>query len=119
MRIDNKLKNLIQKSILGFATTYKDKPNAVAIGCVKVIEPDTLIITNNYMNKTKKNLLKNKNVALVVWNKQGTKGYQLKGKANYMTKGKWLKFVKNMKENKGMSAKAAILVKVKEIYKLA
>ncbi|UZE94029.1 MAG: pyridoxamine 5'-phosphate oxidase family protein [Candidatus Pacearchaeota archaeon] len=119
VRIDKKLKNLIQKNILAFATSYSKKPNVVAIACVKVTGPDTLVITDNYMNKTKKNLLKNKNVAIVVWNKKGTIGYQLKGKANYITKGKWLKFVKNMKENKEMPAKAAIIVKVKEVYKLA
>jgi len=118
-KIDKNLKELLENNTLAFATSYNDAPNVIAIGCVKVISENELIITDNYMNKTKSNLLKNKNIALVVWNKGCDAGYQLKGEADYMTKGKWFDFVKNMEENKGMPAKAAILVKIKEIFKLA
>lgn len=39
------------------------------------------------------------------------------GKAEYYSKGKWKNYVKEMKGNKGMPAKGAILVSVKEIIK--
>lgn len=117
--INPELKKLISENVLAFATSHRDTPNVVAVGYVKIVLKDELIITDNYMNKTKNNLLRNRNVALVVWNKEGTLGYQLKGKAGYLTEGKWLDFVKNMKENKGMPSKAAILVKITEVYRLA
>ena len=119
VKIDNTLKNLIERNPIAFSTCYKNKPNVIYVSCVKIISKDTLLITDNYMSKTKKNLFKNKNIALVVCNSKGNCGYQLKGKANYLIRGKWLTFVKNMRENKEMPTKAAILIKVKEIYKLA
>jgi predicted pyridoxine 5'-phosphate oxidase superfamily flavin-nucleotide-binding protein len=117
--INPELKELIENNILAFATTGQDRPNVVAVGCVKVVSENELIVTDNYMNKTKSNLLNNKHVAIVVWNKEGNLGYQLKGEADYIVEGKWQEFVKEMEENKGMPAKAAILVNIKEIYKLA
>ena len=68
------------------------------------------------MRTTSKNLIKNKNVCLAVWNKN--KGYKLIGKANYFNSGKWKKFVGNMKENKGLPAKGAILIGIRKIIKL-
>jgi predicted pyridoxine 5'-phosphate oxidase superfamily flavin-nucleotide-binding protein len=80
---------------------------------------DKILITDNYMNKSKQNLAKNNKVAVVAWSKDEEEGYQFKGTAQYLTEGKWKKFVEQMEENKGLSAKAAVLVTVKEIYRLA
>ncbi len=80
---------------------------------MKVISKDEILITDNYMNQTIKDILKNNNVCLVAWNKK-LKGYKTIGKAKYYTIGKWKEFVEKMKENKGLPAKGAILVKVKK-----
>jgi hypothetical protein len=66
------------------------------------------------MNQTKKNILENNNVCLVVWDKK-LEGYKLIGKAKYYSEGKWKKYVERMKENKGLPAKGAILAKISEI----
>jgi len=60
------------------------------------------------------NLKDIKNICASVWNKEW-KGYKIIGVAKYFNKGKWLEYVKSMKENKGLPAKGAILIKVSKI----
>jgi predicted pyridoxine 5'-phosphate oxidase superfamily flavin-nucleotide-binding protein len=112
--ISKELKNLIEKNTLILATSYKDKPHCIAIGDAKVIDEDNLIITDNFMKETIKNIKKNKNISLIFWKGNA---YELRGIARYLTKGKWLDFVKKMPENKRLPAKGAILVNVKKIKK--
>lgn len=120
VKISQAQKKLIEKRVLGFATSDLDgKPNVIAVSAAKVIEEDKILITDNYMGKSRQNLLKNSQVAIVVWSKGEEEGYQFKGVVQYLTSGKWKKFVEEMKENKGLPAKAAVLVTIKEIYKLA
>ncbi|MBN2016117.1 pyridoxamine 5'-phosphate oxidase family protein [Candidatus Dojkabacteria bacterium] len=119
IKINNKQKALIESVALAFGTCNKQgKPNVVAVACVKVVDQDKILITDNFFNKTRKNLLENKNVALTVWNKEEEYGYQFKGPAEYFTEGKWKEIVDEMEENKGLAHKAAVLVTVKEVYKL-
>lgn len=120
IKINKAQKKLIESRVLGFASCdLNNKPNVIAVACVKVVGDDKILITDSYMNKSKQNLSKNKKVAVVVWSKDEEEGYQFKGTAQYIIKGKWKKFVEEMKENKGLPAKAAVLVTVKEIYRLA
>jgi len=95
----------------------KVKPNAIAVACAKVVG-DKIIITDNFMNQTVKDLRKNNRVCLLVWNKKW-QGYKIIGRAEYHQSGKWKKFVENMKENKGLPAKGAILVNIEKTIKLA
>lgn len=120
IKINQAQKKLIESRVLGFATCDLDnKPNVIAVACAKVVGNDKVLITDNYMDKSKQNLAKNNKVAVVVWSKDEEEGYQFKGTAQYLTTGKWKKFVEEMKENKGLPAKAAVLVTVEEIYRLA
>jgi hypothetical protein len=66
------------------------------------------------MNRTKDDIIKNNNVCLVVWDSD-FKGYKIIGKAEYFSSGDWIKYVKELKENEGLPAKGAILVKVEKI----
>lgn len=118
-KIDKLLRKIIEENPVAFATTDgNNNPHVIAVAYVKVVSPNQVIITDNYMKITLKNLRRNKNVALAVWDKKWN-GYQLKGTAEYFTSGKWKKFVENMKENKGLPTKGAIIVTVKNIHRLA
>ena len=122
-KIDKELKKLIEEEAIALATSYEDgNPHVILIGFAKVISQDEILITDNYMNETFKNLEKNNNVALAICNsdwKNNCIGYELKGTATYLKLGKWLDFVKKMPENKGMPAKGAILVKINKIKKVS
>lgn len=92
--------------------------NVVAIACCKVVGPDLILATDNYFNKTRKNLSENPRIALAVWSKDEKEGYQLKGEAQYLTSGKWKKAVDQDPDNEGLAHKAAVLIRVKEIWDL-
>jgi uncharacterized protein len=111
----SEIKNLIEKNPVTLATVMTDgKPNAIGVAYVKVVSDTELIITDNYMNQTLTDIQNNKNVCLLVWNKD-MKGYKIIGQAGYLSSGKWLDFVKDLPENKSLPAKGAILVKVDKI----
>ncbi len=118
--ITKQQKKLIENEVLAFATSnLENRPNVVAVACVKVVGPNQILITDNFMNKTRKNLEKNNKVAVAVWSKDWEEGYHFKGTAEYIAEGRWKGVVEEMKENEGLAHKAAVLVTVEEIYDLA
>ena len=115
-----KLKKIIENNDLALATVdLSNKPNVVFVCCAKVVSKNQILITDNYMHKTKQNILENKNISIAVSDTKLEKGYQLKGIANYYSSGKWLTAVKEFKENKNFPAKGAVLITIKEIIVLA
>ena len=122
MKIDSKLKRLIEGNALALATTDGKVPHVIAVGYPKVVGKNKVLITNIYMHKTIKNIKKNKNVAFAVWSRCWEKKcwvYTFQGTAKYCTAGKFFNFVCKMKENKGLKPRGAILVTTKNIKKLA
>ena len=115
--ITPQIKKIIERNPVAVATCVRNKPHVIAVTYVKVVGKNQIVITDNFMKTCKDNILKNGNIALAVWD-ENWDGYRLKGEAAYYDKGKWLDFVKKMKENKGFPAKGAILIKVNEIVKL-
>lgn len=104
---------------MALATVIPDgRPNVIGVAFVKVVGEDKLLVTDNFMNQTIKDIKNNSNVAMVVWDKD-MNGFKLVGKANYFNKGKWVDKVKAMPENRGLPTKGAILVKVGLIIKSA
>lgn len=113
-----KIKSIIEKLPMFIATTDKKcKPHVIAVTCVKVIDDKKMLITDNYMKTTRKNLLSNNKVEILVYGK-GWKGYRIKGKSEYHKSGKWLEKVKAMKENKTHPAKGAIIITASKIEKV-
>ncbi|MFH1752468.1 MAG: pyridoxamine 5'-phosphate oxidase family protein [archaeon] len=123
VEINLEIKKLIESNALAFATVGSlGKPHCIAVGFVKVVSENELILTDNYMLETVKNIQLNSSVALTVWNqdwKEKTVGFELKGIAEYFLQGKWFDFVKKIPENKGEPCKGAILITVKKIKRLA
>ena len=109
------IKNIIENNPVSLSTVMADnRPNAVGVACVKVVSETEIVITDNYMNQTLKDIITNKNVCLLVWDKE-MKGYKIIGQAEYFTDGKWLDTVKGLTDNEGLPAKGAILVTVEKI----
>ncbi len=118
-KITPQIKKIIEENALALATTDgKGDPHCIAVGDVKVVSENQILIGDNYMNRTIKNIRQNKNVALVVWNKnweENFDGYKIKGSAKHFTQGKWHEMVKKI--HRGYPAKGAIVVKVNKIIK--
>lgn len=118
VKITSKYKKIIEENHVAFGTVDKNcKPNVIAVSCAKIVGSGYVLITDNFMKRTKENIKENNNVCLAAWN-HNEEGCKLIGKAKYFTVGKWAKFVKQMPENKGFPAKGAILVSVVKLVKL-
>ncbi|MEO5366320.1 MAG: pyridoxamine 5'-phosphate oxidase family protein [Magnetococcus sp. WYHC-3] len=116
--INSQIKEIIENNPIFFATVMEgDKPNAVGVDKVKVVSENQILITDNYMKQTIKDLAENKNVCIIVWGKE-LRGYKIIGEAEYHTENDWHERVKNMPENAGEPAKGAILVNVTRVIEL-
>ncbi len=118
VKINSKTKKIIEENPLAFATVDNaGKPNVIGVAYVKVVSKNQILITDNFMHQTKRNLKRNNNVCLAVWDIKWS-GVKLVGRADYYNSGKWKNFVEEMPENKDLPAKGAILVTVSELFKL-
>jgi uncharacterized protein len=110
----------VEKDLVFLATSTKEGiPNVVPIGFARPIDEETILIADNYMNKTRKNLEENPNISLVT--KDATKcPYQFKGKIEIFESGKYFDIVTEWGQNAmtKLTPKAAILMKVSEIYSI-
>jgi len=122
-KITSKIKQLIERNALAFATTdKKGNPHCVAVGYPKVVSENQVVISAIYIGETLKNIERNNNVALAIWSRnweEDCEGYELKGEAKYFTSGKWKELIDNLPENKNENPKGVILVKIEKIKKLA
>lgn len=116
IKITPEIKKLIENNAMALATCDKlGNPHCIAVGDVKIVADDQLLVGDNYMFETKQNIKNNPNVALIVHDNNA--GHGLKGKMAYFTKGKWFEKVKEI--HKGFPAKGAILITINKIKKLA
>jgi hypothetical protein len=113
----NEIKDIIEKSVIAVASCDKMlNPHNILVAYVKVKE-NKIVITDNYMKKTKENIKNNPKVSLVFWKDE--EGIGIEGEAEYFDSGEWLKFVKSIPENKECPSKGAIVITAKNIRKLA
>ncbi|MBT7102257.1 pyridoxamine 5'-phosphate oxidase family protein [archaeon] len=106
----------IKAKIVALATIGSDgKPHNIAVEVHGVID-DKIIITNNQMKTTVKNIKVNPYISLVFW--EGDDGVRIDGKVEYFDSGEWLDFVKGLPENKGFDANGALVISVESIKEL-
>ena len=90
-------------------------PNVIYIKYLKVIADNTVLIADNYLCKTRDNILKNGKIAFVVLSSD--KGsYQIKGTSERFEKGPMYEEIQSWIPEKYPRA-AAVVLKVEEIYK--
>src|SRR6056297_2741542 len=61
-------------------------PNAVPVGAKKILDDETILISDQFFNKTLANMKSNSKVAVSFW--KDREGYQLKGTVTIETSGK-------------------------------
>jgi hypothetical protein len=117
-----KLTDEIKESLTGtklvfMATSSKEgMPNVVPIGAFKLLDDETLLISDQFFLKTLQNLKDNPKVAISWWGEKG--GFQLKGQVTLHTNDKiFQQDVAWMKEFKAsLSPKSAVILKFSEVY---
>jgi len=119
-----KLTPEIKESLAGtktifLATASKDStPNAVPIGAFKLLDDETILISDQFFSKTLANMKANPKIALTWWGEKG--GFQIKGTVTIHTSGKIFEddvaWVKSMKPN--LNPKGAVVMKITEVFNI-
>ena len=105
--------------IWALATTDKNgNPNVVPIGSRRFHSEDTVIVMDNHLSKTKKNILENPRVALTFWDLEYSKSFQLKGSAVIETSGKIFdeEITKYKAHRPNSNPRGVVIIKIEEIY---
>jgi predicted pyridoxine 5'-phosphate oxidase superfamily flavin-nucleotide-binding protein len=89
-------------------------PNSIYATCVSMFDDETIVIADNYFDKTKKNILAGSKVSLLFITGEN-KAFQIKGAIEYHTSGAVFDDMKswNPAQHPGHAAAA---VKVQEVY---
>jgi predicted pyridoxine 5'-phosphate oxidase superfamily flavin-nucleotide-binding protein len=110
---------IVMGTVYFFATSSKAGiPNAVPIKALKVLDDETILVSDQFFGKTLKNLEENPQVAISYWGDKG--GYQIKGTAAIHRDDKvfednvaWVHgFAPNMKP------KSAVVIKVTDVFQV-
>ncbi|MDD2352727.1 MAG: pyridoxamine 5'-phosphate oxidase family protein [Atribacterota bacterium] len=102
-----------------FATASKSAiPNINVIGIKQIEDDETVLLADNYFDKTLANLKVNSEAAILTKNAEKKLWYQLKGTCQYINEGpryeKFKEWVKSKRET--FPAKGMVIFKVKQIY---
>jgi hypothetical protein len=93
------------------------------VNAKKIIDDETILISDQFFNKTLKNLKENPQVAITIWDK--LENYQFKGTVTIETSGKRFeetaKWIDEMakKLNLPIKSKGAVILKLTEIYNVS
>lgn len=120
--INSGVKKLIEKSAMALSTINPDgSPHSIVVACCRVEEENKIIISNTHIKQTINNLSYDNRVAISVWNKEWEEacaGFEIRGKAENFTTGKWPEYVRALPDNEGYDIKSAIVVTVDEVRQL-
>ncbi len=100
-----------------FATSAKDHtPNVVPIAAFKVLDDTSLLISDQFLNKTLANMKENPRAAVSWWGDKG--GFQIKGDVTIHTDGEiWQQDLAWMKELRPtLKPKGAVVMKITGVY---
>ena len=117
-----KLTDEIKESLTGtkivfLATASKEgTPNVVPIGAFKILDDETLLISDQFFNKTLKNMKENRKIAISYWGEKG--GFQIKGSITLHTNDEVFKqdvaWMKELRPN--LVPKSAVIMKITEVF---
>ena len=121
-KMTKRMKELFEKvEIVALGTSTSDgAPNTVPVGSKRIIDDETVLISNQFLNKTLANMKSNPKVSVAYW--EGAEGYQLKGTVSIETSGeryeetaRWIEELGN-KVGFPLKSKGAVILKIEEIY---
>ena len=123
--LNERMKEIFTKQgIFALATAdLNGIPNVVPVGAVKILDDETILVSDQYFHKTLNNLKENPNVAISFW--EMGEGYQVKGRAKIYTEGKIFEetaeWIRRRSEEIGrpIRSKGAIVIKIKAVYSVS
>ncbi len=121
-KMTERMKELFEKvDAVSLGTSTSDgTPNTVPIGAKKIIDDETVLISDQFLNKTLANIKSNPKVSVTYW--EGTEGYQLKGTVTIETSGERYEETARWIEELGnrigfpLKSKGAVILKIEDIF---
>ena len=105
---------LLKASMWDLATCSNGEPNVVPVAFKDVTEDGKLVVGDVFLEATLKNIQANDGkIAISAYDAQNLEGYQIKGRAEYVTEGKIVDTFKAMVEkmfNGAATAKGALII---------
>jgi hypothetical protein len=92
----------------------KGIPNSIYATCVSIYNPGTIVVANNYFDKTLKNIMEGSKGS-VLFITSGKKSFQIKGSIEYHKTGEIFDDMKKWNPAK-LPGHAAAALKVEEVY---
>lgn len=92
----------------------KGNPNAIYATCVRKMDEHTLVVADNFFNKTRANILAGSKGSLLFITKEG-KSYQVKGNIEYHTEGVLFDAMKAWNSER-LPGHAAAALKVEQVF---
>jgi predicted pyridoxine 5'-phosphate oxidase superfamily flavin-nucleotide-binding protein len=89
-------------------------PNAIYATCVSLYDDETIVVADNYFNKTKANISSGSCGSILFITKDG-KSYQVKGEIQYLTSGEIFEDMKRWNPERHPGHAAAV-IKVDQVY---
>jgi len=118
VKVTEEIKESLKATKVAYlSTSSKDgTPNVVPIGAFKFLDDETLLISDQYFNKTLKNLQENPKIALSWWGEKG--GFQIKAEIQIHTDGEIfhgdVEWVHSIRAT--LHPKSAIVGKITSVY---
>ena len=92
--------------------------NVIYVGYLKAIDEETVLIADNFLNKSRANLEENPKISFVAFDGESNRCYPIKGNAEIFTSGKvyddMMEWVNEAKPQ--LPKKAAVLMHVEEVF---
>lgn len=112
--MNESVQKLLKESMWDLATCANGEPNVVPVAFKDVLPDGRLAVGDVFLETTLKNLAEdNGKIAISVYDAKSLEGYQIKGKAEYVTEGAVVETFKKIVEqvfNGGATAKGALLI---------
>ena len=117
--MNENVKKLLKESMWDLATCADGEPNVVPVAFKDVTEDGKLVVGDVFLETTLNNIKANDGkIAISVYDAKNLEGYQIKGKAEYVTEGAVVDTVKAMVEkmfNGAATAKGALIITVDKV----
>ena len=112
--MNESVQKLLKESMWDLATCANGESNVVPVAFKDVLPDGRLTVGDVFLETTLKNLAAdNGKIAISVYDAKSLEGYQIKGKAEYVTEGAVVETFKKIVEqvfNGGATAKGALLI---------
>lgn len=112
--LNENVKKVLESSMWDLATCSNGEPNVVPVAFKFVTDDGKLAVGDVFLDTTLKNINANGGkIAISVYNAETLEGYQIKGKAKYLTNGEMVDTFKAMVEkmfNGAATAKGALVI---------